>query len=450
MIRLTRKVFADLAIWMIGLGLLMGVIFPFFVVVMGVPKEQVLTSWFFAACMTAGFLVGGANIWLARTVVGSRLRTLADHMKLVEANLREISRMENLEQCMPEACSITVDSDDEFGESGKALNYLVEALAASHQSAAAVRSFTGMLASQLELDALTTQALQHLLQHTNANAGAVLIASGGEMKVAASQGIRIPDSLLSSDHVRRAMQTEKRLSVVLPADVAIDGVLTDFRPREVLVDPVLYKGVALGVIILASAAEFANDVKSRLDLFCQGMALALNNALTHDRLQKLAALDPLTGVYNRRFGMARLREEFSRAVRATAPLGVLMFDIDHFKKVNDTYGHLAGDRVLVKAAKTTGAALRQGDILMRYGGEEFLVILPGASKEDSRAVGEKMRRMVEETSVADGDQVIRITISIGATSYPELEVTGEQDLVKRADEVLYKAKETGRNKVLAG
>lgn len=321
MIRLTRKVFTDLAIWMIGLGLLMGIVFPFFVVVMGVPTEQALTSWFFAACMTAGFIVGGANIWLARTVVGSRQRMLADHMKLVETSLREMSRAGNLERCSPETCFITVDSEDELGESGKAFNYLIEALAASHRSDAAVRSFTGMLASQLELDTLTTQALQQLLQHTNANAGAILIVLGGEMKIAASQGVRTPDSLKNSDHVRRALQNGSRLSVALPDDVTVEGVLTDFRPREVLVEPVLYKGVPLGVIILASAAGFADEVRSRLDLFGQGMALALNNALTHDRLQKLAALDPLTGIYNRRFGMARLSEEFSRALRATTPLG---------------------------------------------------------------------------------------------------------------------------------
>ncbi|MDD4929981.1 MAG: diguanylate cyclase [Gallionella sp.] len=450
MIRLTRKVFTDLAIWMTGLGLMMGLVFPFFVVMMGVESGHVLTPWFFAATMTAGFIVGGANIWLAREVVGSRLRTLADHMKMVETSLREISRTGNLEQCAPETCFITVDSNDELGESGRAFNYLIEALAALHRSDAAVRAFTGMLSSQLELETLTTQALQQLLQHTNANAGALLIASGGELKIGASQGIRTPAAIVDSDHVRRALQTGSRLSVALPDDVAVEGVLTDFRPREVLVEPIFYKGVALGVIVLASAAGFSDEVKSRLDLFCQGMALALNNALTHDRLQKIAALDPLTGIYNRRFGMARLSEEFGRAVRATTPVGVLMFDIDHFKKVNDTYGHLAGDRVLIQVAKTARAALREGDILMRYGGEEFLIILPGASKEDSLGVGEKLRRMVEDSSVADGDQVIRVTISVGATSYPEFEVTADQELVKRADEALYQAKETGRNKVIAG
>ncbi len=91
MVRLTRKVFADLAVWMIGLGLVTGVVFPPFVVLMGAPPEMAMTLWFFAACMTAGFIVGGVNIWLARTIVGNNLRTLADHMRFVEKNLREMA-----------------------------------------------------------------------------------------------------------------------------------------------------------------------------------------------------------------------------------------------------------------------------------------------------------------------------------------------------------------------
>ncbi len=450
MIRLTSKVFNDLAILMIGLGLVIGLVFPFFVVMLGVSREQALTPRFFAATMIAGFMLGGVNIWLARKVVGSKLRTLADHMRLIETNLIEITRTGETVKCTFEACHIPVDSEDEIGESGKAFNYLVNALMASHRNDVAVRSFSAMLASQLELDLLVNAALQQLLKYTEASAGAILIAANGEMRIATSQGIRTPETLVANDHVRRALQANTRLKISLPEDVAVEGVLTDFRPREVLVDPVLYKGVPLGVIILASAAGFKDEVGARLDLFRQGMALALNNALTYDRLQRLAALDPLTGVYNRRFGMARLREEFSRAVRATAPLGVMMFDIDHFKNVNDTYGHLAGDRVLMQVAKTARAALREGDILMRYGGEEFLVILPAASSENVSAVGERLRRMVEETSVSDGGQSIHVTISIGVTSYPELKVSEEQDLVKCADEALYLAKDTGRNRVVAG
>jgi two-component system, cell cycle response regulator len=99
MIRLTRKVFTDLAIWMIGLGVLIGVVFPFFVTAMGIPTAYVLTPWFFAACMAAGFVVGAANIGLARGVVGRRLRLLADRMRYVETNLMEMTKDGNTERC---------------------------------------------------------------------------------------------------------------------------------------------------------------------------------------------------------------------------------------------------------------------------------------------------------------------------------------------------------------
>jgi diguanylate cyclase (GGDEF)-like protein len=398
--------------------------------------------------MTAGFIVGGVNIWLARTIVGNNLRTLSHHMRFVEKSLREMALNGDPERCTPAKCCIVIDSDDEIGECGKAFNYLVEALSVSLQNDAAVRIFNEMLTSHLKLDLLASQTLQQLLLNTDATAGAILIVEDGALNVLASQGIHTPTSMIDSDHVRKAMQTEKRVCVVVPEDLAVEGVLTDFRPREVLIDPLLYKGVMLGTLILASSTEFTPEVKSRLDLFRQSMALAFNNALTHGHLQQLAAVDPLTSVYNRRFGMSRLREEFSRAVRMNYPLGLMMFDIDKFKNVNDTYGHLTGDRVLMQVIKTALAVVREGDVIMRYGGDEFLVILPAASKENACDVGERLRRMVEETAIKEGDQLIRVTISAGITSYPELQVENVQDLIKRSDEALYSAKESGRNQVI--
>ena len=120
----------------------------------------------------------------------------------------------------------------------------------------------------------------------------------------------------------------------------------------------------------------------------------MNNALAHDRLERLAAIDPLTEAYNRRFGLARLHEEYSRAVRAEAPLGILMLDLDHFKAVNDIYGHLVGDRVLRAVARACRRVIREGDVLVRYGGEEFLVLLPGAGVDDVMQIGERIRRAV--------------------------------------------------------
>ncbi len=445
---ITRKVFTDLAIWMTSLGLMMGVMFPFFVVWMGIPAQLVMTPWFFATCMTAGLLVGAANIMLAKTVVGRRLRLLVGRMLYVKSNLIDISIHGDMEKCTPEKCFIKVDSEDEMGESASAFNQLVETLVESLKSASAVRTFNEMLTSQLELHALTEKALDQLLRHTNAIAGAILVEKGGELRLCASYGIHAPDKIAESELAKRALNTKERQFLAVPGDVIVEGALTDFRPKEIMLDPIVYKNASMGVVALASATGFTNEDRNRLDLFRQGLALAIHNALIHASLQKLAAVDPLTNVFNRRFGLVRLHEEYGRSVRTHQPLGVMMGDIDHFKKINDIYGHLVGDRILMMVAKTARSALREGDIVIRYGGEEFLFVLPAASRNDVLNIAERFRHMVEDSVVREGMQDIRVTISIGGTSYPEFDVQDEIDLIKNADQALYMAKDSGRDRTI--
>jgi two-component system cell cycle response regulator len=145
------------------------------------------------------------------------------------------------------------------------------------------------------------------------------------------------------------------------------GLLLGQAVREIRVAPVAFKRVPLGVIVLATPGRFERDAVELLEQLRADLGLAVNNALAHDRLERLAAVDPLTDAYNRRCGLARLREEYSRAVRAENPLGVLMLDLDHFKAVNDTYGHLVGDRVLRAVAKSCRRVVREGDVVVRYG-----------------------------------------------------------------------------------
>lgn len=448
MIHLTRRVFTDLSIWMIGFGLVTGLVFPFFVAAVGIPSRFVLTPWFFVACITAGFLVGSVNIGLARSVVGGQLQFLAERMNLVADRLHAATRSAASANGVAEPGLIAVVSDDEIGKCEQAFNRLVQALAISLETEGALRVFSEMLASQLELGVLTERALKQLVQHTKADAGALLLENEGEVGVAFAMGIRSPNAIVYSDHVRCAVRTRERQIVAIPENVAIEGVLTDFRPREVLVDPILYKEVLLGVIVLAKGKEFSAEERNRLDLLQRELASALHNALLYDRLQRLAALDALTDVYNRRFGLARLHEEFARAVRSSSPVGLLMFDLDYFKRVNDTYGHLVGDRVLSRVARIARTAMREGDILVRYGGEEFIAILPAASKTDVEQVGERLRHIVEDASIAEGEQMIRLTVSIGGAAYPEVDVEDATALVKQADKALYAAKEAGRNRVI--
>lgn len=445
--RLTRKVFHDLAIWMVGFGLAIGLVFPFFVVMLGVPRENALTPTFVFACLCAGALAGIINYGLAHWVVGLRLRILSSSMHHVERNLQTIGSGSDLSACTPENCAIAVDSEDEIGDSARAFNRLVESLANTMRTQAAVRSFSEMLTSQLEIESLAANALHQFIEHTGAAGGLILCQCEGEMKLAAAYGLREPESLATSEYVRTAMRTSENQAITIPEHVRIEGVMTDFRPQEVLVLPVIYKKVPLGVLVLASASTFTADHRARIEMFLHGLGLAMNNALAHDRLQRLAALDPLTGIYNRRFGLARLHEEFERAVRIASPLGVLMFDLDHFKTVNDTYGHMIGDRVLKSVCGIVRSLLREGDVFLRYGGEEFVAILPGASAQDLLFVAERTRKAVEESTLADGANSVRVTLSAGGVAFPSQKVESEDSLIQLADEALYKAKKAGRNRV---
>ncbi len=432
---------------MIGFGLAIGLLFPFFMLALGVRSSVALTPTFFGACLGAGAAVGAINYGLAKQIVGSRLRALAAATHRTEESLRTVIQGGDPGLCDAGNCMVPADSDDEIGESARAFNHLVETLVHSLDTQSAVRSFFEMLTSTLELETLAENTIGQFIEHTGASGGLIFYEEDGKMSVAACRGLKEPGEIASSDIVLLAFRRDESQVVKLPPDLRVDGVLADFQPQEALLLPVSYRGVPLGVVVLGTAGHFDADQRTRAELFRQGFGLALNNALVHERLQRLAALDPLTGVYNRRFGLGRLHEEFERAVRAATPLGVLMMDIDHFKAVNDTYGHPVGDRVLQTIARSVRTALREGDILVRYGGEEFLAVLPAASRDDLALIGERMRRSVEDCSVADGQQTIRVTLSLGGAALLGQNVANESSLVELADSALYRAKQTGRNKV---
>jgi two-component system, cell cycle response regulator len=446
--RITRKVFLDLAIVMISFGLFIGAAFPFFMLLLGIPREHLFTPAFFLSCAAAGVAVGLFNIMFARSVVGRRISQLSEKMRFIGEKLQDASTLTDLRECTAETCELPEDSDDELGDGARSFNLLVESLTQSIASESALRSFNVMLASRIELEDLTKGALEFLLDYSRAEAGAVIIERGGDFEVSCSVGISDAQTLLGSSallHIIEKQTTQRR---VFPGAVSIDSMLVSFQPAEMIACPILYKEVSLGLLLLAGGSRFPNRMVQSLEMFIQSLSLALKNAVTYDQLQKLAANDPLTGLYNRRFGLVRLAEEYTRSVRSRMPVGLLMFDIDHFKRVNDTYGHTIGDRVLVNLSKVASMAARKGDLLIRYGGEEFVVILPGAAKTDCQFVAERMRHMVEESLVQYGDTAVRVTISIGAVSFPEHNVENEQELIQAADKALYLAKGKGRNMVV--
>lgn len=163
-------------------------------------------------------------------------------------------------------------------------------------------------------------------------------------------------------------------------------------------------------------------------------------------LQELAVRDSLTGLYNRRYLDETLEREVSRARREGIPLSLVMLDIDYFKRVNDTYGHQVGDEALRTLAATLSADIRTEDVACRYGGEEFLILLPNMPLVAALARAEAWRAAVESLAIGHGDFVLTFTISLGVAAYPEHGKTPD-DLTRCADQALYKAKHEGRNRV---
>lgn len=173
--------------------------------------------------------------------------------------------------------------------------------------------------------------------------------------------------------------------------------------------------------------------------------------MTTDRLQAdlahQAAMDPLTEVFNRRAFFSSAESALLRAERAGAPVSVLVMDLDHFKNVNDTFGHAAGDKVLCHFAAMAQASLRGGDILGRFGGEEFIALLPDADADQATRVAERLREGVSRSSIDCDGVAVRITVSIGVAMCSDRSASLEK-MVKCADEALYEAKEKGRNRVV--
>lgn len=168
----------------------------------------------------------------------------------------------------------------------------------------------------------------------------------------------------------------------------------------------------------------------------------------NQQLRLLSITDGLTGLFNHRHVHELLHEEYERSKRNGEPMAVTMFDLDHFKQVNDTYGHPTGDVILSETSRILKDNAREIDMVGRYGGEEFIAILPGAGEESAAQFAERVRSAVEGNRYQDNDQEISMTVSVGLASAHAHELPHPDMLIKRADNALYDAKEAGRNRVV--
>ncbi len=232
----------------------------------------------------------------------------------------------------------------------------------------------------------------------------------------------------------------------------------DLQPGHYLCVPLMAHGETLGVLHLrfstgeagtesTTAVRTIETISSLAVSVAEYVALAFANQLLRDTLRNQAIRDQLTGLFNRRYAEETLARELQRAARKQTSLSVIFLDLDHFKLINDTYGHDAGDVVLQKIGIFLKTHTRGDDVACRYGGEEYLLVMPDASLEVARLRAEVLREGIRSLGIVHKTQSLAITASFGVAAFPDSGADRDQ-LLKAVDTALYEAKSTGRNRVV--
>jgi diguanylate cyclase (GGDEF)-like protein len=244
---------------------------------------------------------------------------------------------------------------------------------------------------------------------------------------------------------RVTLQVEKRK--LRPKQMIMDSQAT---LKSYLTLPLAVEGEIIGCISINSDQPNAFDAQDLQFFSVIGYQIAatLKQFERFSSVKKEAIYDTLTSLFNRRYLEEKLAVDAQKAFRSGSYLSIIMVDIDHFKRVNDTFGHAGGDKVLREIASLLkNAVRRQDDTVARYGGEEFVLVLPGAPLEATSTIAERIRQTVANTPIDIGQSQIHLTISLGISNFPIHRVRSKEELVKMADLALYEAKREGRNRV---
>ena len=328
------------------------------------------------------------------------------------------------------------------------------------QSQRALKSRLGKADTQLALiraahetldpEKIGDLVLGQALEWLDATSCAVLAAGpDGHVVPVAGRGLGGGLSTIAHDIAHWVLRHGREFATAdLRRDTRIEGAC-----GAVVAFPLRSRDKTIGAVVVlertASTAEpkIAGGVADLLTAALEGPAVALDNALTLQRAEALSVTDDLTQLYNSRYLNQVLRREAKRASRSGRPLSLLFIDLDGFKGVNDTHGHLAGSAALVEAAGVIRRSARETDVVARFGGDEFALILPDTGSEGAVAVGDRVRERIDAHRFLAGNGLdIHLTVSVGVATLPDVAASAEE-LVKAADTAMYRVKETGKNNV---
>jgi diguanylate cyclase (GGDEF)-like protein len=210
--------------------------------------------------------------------------------------------------------------------------------------------------------------------------------------------------------------------------------------------PLAVKGKTHGFVLIEHSIPdaFDDDNVRLLEIITQQISIAIYNARLYEQLQEYANTDGLTQVHNRIFFQKRLQQELYHAEQQGYEVSVILYDIDDFKLFNDSYGHLFGDIVLKSIAKAVKESVRKDDVVARFGGEEFIILLSHTGTERAFEKAEELRKQIASLTIGDNNVIASVTVSMGISTFPTLAST-EASLISGADDALYEAKRSGKN-----
>jgi diguanylate cyclase (GGDEF)-like protein len=318
-------------------------------------------------------------------------------------------------------------------------------------------SVAAALTATLDLNEVLDRVLQNLALVVPFDSAAVLLRENAHFRVVAAHGqseaVAVRRLILPAGDALLAEVLGTRRPITI-ADVRVDARYwgyggTDYT-RSWMGLPLLAGDDVIGLLTIDSRIPAAYGEKEAAVAFAFAgqAAIAIRNASLYGQMQRMAATDALTEAHNRHRFFELAEAEWEAARLLGRPLAVMMLDIDHFKRVNDSYGHAVGDAVLRAVADRCRSALREADILGRYGGEEFAVLLPGTDLAAAAQVAERLRLLIAESPLQFGGGEVAVTISAGVAAADDATPTLAA-LLNRADEAMYTAKTTGRNGVVA-
>ena len=348
---------------------------------------------------------------------------------------------------------VDLKTGDQFEVLGEGFNRMARGIRKREERLKKHNEVARLLMSTLDLKELMERMLNIAVNVTESHMGIVYLSEEDGTKlvprVIYGTKTELRQLNMGEGYPGRAAMENKKFIIDLPRR-AVDEVLelgfVKTPPSEIAYIPLSYQERILGVLVLGSIHRYTEEEINLFDYLANQISIALDNAIMHQRIQELSITDALTGLYNRRYLNARLEEEWARSLRHNQPLSIILSDVDNFKSINDTYGHDKGDEVLKGVAQIIKNNVRKEDLAARYGGEEFVVVLVDTGVEEARLFAERIREIVKSHTY---DWMGRgATISVGVATYPKVKTGTYEELIQAADQAMYKAKVSGKDRVI--